>query len=249
MNYIKHLTGFFERIIQEDRLNPTHISLYVALFQFWNVQRFRNPISINREEVMRLSKIASKATYHKCMRELDELKYITYEPSYNPFRGSLITLHDLELDQKAVQKKNRMNTNKPFNNQTSSEQVISQLPEPINEPSINSNKLTKPIKTNIGAKSRINSGSPNEKRQRFSPPKIEETEIFFLEQKSSNQEAQKFFNYFESNGWLVGGKTKMKNWKAAARNWIINSRKWNSSETPQSGNLHTNPNKDYSVPL
>ena len=35
-------------------------------------------------------------------------------------------------------------------------------------------------------------------------------------------EAQKFFNYYESNGWKVG-KNPMKNWKAAANNWISNS--------------------------
>ena len=35
-------------------------------------------------------------------------------------------------------------------------------------------------------------------------------------------EAQKFFNYYESNGWKVG-KNPMKNWKAAANNWITNS--------------------------
>ena len=35
-------------------------------------------------------------------------------------------------------------------------------------------------------------------------------------------EAEKFFNYYESNGWKVG-KNPMKNWKAAANNWITNS--------------------------
>ena len=35
-------------------------------------------------------------------------------------------------------------------------------------------------------------------------------------------EAQKFFNYYESNGWKVG-KNPMKNWKAAANNWITNT--------------------------
>ena len=29
-------------------------------------------------------------------------------------------------------------------------------------------------------------------------------------------EADKFYNYFSSNGWLVGGKTPMKDWRAAA---------------------------------
>ena len=35
-------------------------------------------------------------------------------------------------------------------------------------------------------------------------------------------EAEKFVNYYESNGWKVG-KNPMKNWKAAANNWITNS--------------------------
>jgi len=57
MNYIKHLTGFYERIHGDERLNLTHISLYLALFQFWNLNRFQNPISIARTEIMKLSKL------------------------------------------------------------------------------------------------------------------------------------------------------------------------------------------------
>jgi hypothetical protein len=92
MNYLKHLTSFFDRIILDRSLNPTHISLYIVLFQFWIINRFQNPISITREEVMRISKINSKATYHKCMRELNEKGYLKYEPSFNPFRGSSVHL-------------------------------------------------------------------------------------------------------------------------------------------------------------
>ena len=62
MNYIKHLTGFFIRIASEETIYPTHISLYLALFQSWNVNRFKNPISICRDEMMKASRIASKAT-------------------------------------------------------------------------------------------------------------------------------------------------------------------------------------------
>ena len=88
MNYIKHLTGFFEKVAIDKTLNPTHVSLYIALFQFWNCNRFKNPISITRDEMMRISKICSKATYHKCLKNLHSLGYINYEPSYNPFKGS-----------------------------------------------------------------------------------------------------------------------------------------------------------------
>jgi hypothetical protein len=105
MNYITHFTGFFDRIIHDRNLNPTHVSLYIALFQYWNVNRFQNPISITREEVMRISKICSTATYHKCMRELNEKGYIKYEPSFNPFKGSMVILFHFSEDQNQLMKK------------------------------------------------------------------------------------------------------------------------------------------------
>lgn len=43
-------------------------------------------------------------------------------------------------------------------------------------------------------------------------------------------EADKFFNFYESNGWRVG-KNKMKNWKAAANNWINNLNKFAKNGT------------------
>ena len=57
-------------------------------------------------------------------------------------------------------------------------------------------------------------------------PSFEETQIYFLEKNFPEIEAQRFFNYFESNGWLVGGRSKMKDWKAAARNWMLNAKKF-----------------------
>jgi len=102
MNYIKHLTGFFEKVATDKSLNPTHVSLYIALFQFWNCNRFKNPISINRDEVMSISKISSKATYHKCLRELHNKNYLNYQPSYNPFKGSQVILFNFSEELKTT---------------------------------------------------------------------------------------------------------------------------------------------------
>ena len=115
MNYIKHLTGFFEKVALDRTLNPTHISLYIALFQFWNCNRFKNPISISRDEVMRISKISSKATYHKCLKNLHALGYIDYQPSYNPFRGSHVILFNFSEDLKPFSKSERKPKNEPKN--------------------------------------------------------------------------------------------------------------------------------------
>lgn len=90
MNYIRHLTGYFDRVCKDHRLNPTHISIYMAIFQFWNLNRFKNPLSISRSEIMGLSKVSSKNTYHKVMKELHQYGYFRYEPSYHPLRGSWV---------------------------------------------------------------------------------------------------------------------------------------------------------------
>tara|TARA_B110001454_G_scaffold82738_1_gene79484 strand:+ start:481 stop:1044 length:564 start_codon:yes stop_codon:yes gene_type:complete len=83
-------------------------------------------------------------------------------------------------------------------------------------------------------------------------PKIEEVINYFQEQNFPDIEANKFYNYFSSNGWLVGGKTPMKNWKAAAKNWMINSEKYNTNNSKKSiqpQNLSTSTDKNYSEPL
>jgi len=92
MNYIKHLTSAMENFIKDDRLNPAHISLYLALFQYWNLNRFSNPVSICRGEIMKLSKIGSNSTYHRCIKQLHHWNYLEYLPSYNPFKGSEVNM-------------------------------------------------------------------------------------------------------------------------------------------------------------
>lgn len=61
----------------------------------------------------------------------------------------------------------------------------------------------------------------NNKRKRFSPPTIEEVKAY-CEERKNNVDAERFVNYYESNGWMVG-KSKMKDWKAAVRTWEKNN--------------------------
>lgn len=103
INYIKHLNEVFIQFSKDSRLNPTHISLYVALFQIWNNNRFVEEFYVNREEVMSFSKIGSNTTYHRCIKELDTWKYLMYTPSHNPFRGSRIKMFNFwTSDKQAV---------------------------------------------------------------------------------------------------------------------------------------------------
>ncbi len=56
--------------------------------------------------------------------------------------------------------------------------------------------------------------------KRFTPPTVEEVKAYCAERKN-NVDAQRFVDYYTSNGWLVG-KNKMKDWRAAVRTWERN---------------------------
>ena len=63
---------------------------------------------------------------------------------------------------------------------------------------------------------------PKKKAKRFVKPTIEEIKEYCKERKNTVN-AEQFYDHYESNGWLVGGKTKMKDWKASVRTWERNN--------------------------
>lgn len=65
--------------------------------------------------------------------------------------------------------------------------------------------------------------APEAKTARFHPPDIAEVKAYFAEKGGTNAQAERFFSYYESNGWRVG-KNPMKKWKAAASGWISRDR-------------------------
>ncbi len=94
MDFIPALNDFFTAASGDKRLSTTHLCIYIALFQYWNKNHFQNPVRIKRIEIMRLSKIKAKTTYHKCIKELHAAGYIKYEPSYEP-AGSIVYINVL----------------------------------------------------------------------------------------------------------------------------------------------------------
>ena len=55
---------------------------------------------------------------------------------------------------------------------------------------------------------------------RFHKPTIDEI-VAYCSEKDFKLDAHRFYDYYESNGWRVG-KTPMKDWRAAIRNWVRN---------------------------
>lgn len=56
---------------------------------------------------------------------------------------------------------------------------------------------------------------------RFEPPTFQQVKEYSREQNNTNELApEMFFNHYEGNGWYQGV-TKMRDWRAAFRNWMI----------------------------
>lgn len=99
-----------------------------------------------------------------------------------------------------------------------------------NETKVEPNKTETPKKKNKEEeyiKETTLKGS-KEKRERFSPPTVEEVSAYCKERKNS-VDAQRFVDFYASKGWRVG-QNPMKDWKAAVRTW--EQRDSNSAQAP-----------------
>ena len=60
----------------------------------------------------------------------------------------------------------------------------------------------------------------NKRKAKFVKPTIEEIRCF-CEERNNGIDADEFFNFYESKGWVIG-KSPMKDWKACIRTWERN---------------------------
>jgi hypothetical protein len=258
---------------------------------------------------MRISKISSKSTYHKCLKKLHHLGYICYEPSYNPFKGSHVFLFNFSDDLKPTPKSEKETTPKiEHDNGQVNGQVVDKLWTSIGTssgqalvPSINyinntnntnilklennseleenfknENSILEKDETQKEMPEAFAASDENQKenwrqkklreikkefdatpsmssraQSRDENPTFDQVKIYFLENNFPELEAYKFYNYFASIGWLVGGKIPMVDWQAAAQNWILNTSKFisNDQQSNRAKHLNTGTDKDYSEPL
>ncbi|MAD96799.1 MAG: hypothetical protein CMB99_05655 [Flavobacteriaceae bacterium] len=239
MNYIKLLNAAFEKFYFDDRLNPTHISLYMALFQEWNSSRFADEFYVNRRDLMRCAKIGSKSTYHRCITDLDSWLYLSYFPSNNPYKGSKIKMFIIGTSDEPD-----MGRYNP-----TLEQLAEQY-HPIREPVVGQHH---PINGQVLVSKTNNTKLENYTKQ----PKGRQVVIDFFEKNGFDaDEAIKFFEHYESRSWQTSDGQKIRDWRAVATNWMDRTELFdekNESTKKQASqikdNLRTTKNKDYGQPL
>ncbi len=85
---------------------------------------------------------------------------------------------------------------------------------------------------------------------RFSPPTQDEVYNYFLEKKLNEPiaklESEKFINFYDSKGWVIG-KTKMQKWKSAASGWINRMNDFNNNQNKNYGQKNKSNNTDFTT--
>ena len=65
---------------------------------------------------------------------------------------------------------------------------------------------------------RVNARTRTREKKEFVPPTLEEVQKYCTE-RGNKIDPERFVDHYTANGWMVGNKNSMKDWKAAVRNW------------------------------
>lgn len=206
---------------------------------------------------MQLSKIGSVNTYTKCLKQLHDWSYIIYHPSYNPHVGSQVTLISFDKGSDKADEQEEVKLVRPYinyRNIRNNDKHISKQPvsDAIKVEDSSGKTLIQDSADSHQKKDELQERNPDSYREKkFYPPEEQQVTEYFQQQNQPQLEALKFFNYFKSVGWKVGKSKPMKDWKAAAKNWILNTnnKTYYTKTNTRSNHLHTNQNKNYDEPL
>jgi hypothetical protein len=84
----KEFTRYLNRLADDERILPIHLSLIMALLYYHTGDKFADCFHASRLKLMRFSGVRAIGTYHKYLSELVGYGYIEYRPSWHPTKAS-----------------------------------------------------------------------------------------------------------------------------------------------------------------
>ena len=266
MNYIKHLNTFFIRIKNEPGIRPQHISLYMAIFQHWNYNRFEEVFTVSRKDVMLLAKISSKNTYHRCIAHLHKAGYIRYHYSVIKYLPARVSVTRLDLLRDNINSPQMGLFTTPNNEATGTKNDTAPVPDLTSDSTKNDTdpvpimghliKQTnyKQINSVLGTPTQNNKKNKTRKELEKEAavnamkPTLMETTNFFTENGYPFGEGKKFWYYNESRNWQLPDGAAIRQWQPLAHKWMLNDNASAGKQTPAQ-NIHTSNDKNYNEPL
>jgi len=201
-----------------DNSQMVHLFIHLLLEANHEPKKWQGIVIQRGQMIFGRKKIASELNISQqslrtCIKRLKSTNEITTK-STNKF--TLLTIENYHLYQDSEDESTSKSTSKLTNDQPTTNQ---QSTTPKEDKKIRS----KESNSNIVVE-----------KNKFFPPTQNEVYNYLLTYKPDwdlnlvKNESEKFHDHFTSNGWLISGRSKMKDWKAAVRNWTKNYKKFNN---------------------
>lgn len=91
------IMDYLSMYIDDPELNVWHLAILTAILSLGYRQGEGPKIKVSRSKIMSLSHINTIPTYHKYFKQLQNLGYIKYNPSYHPGYKSEVELYKKRL--------------------------------------------------------------------------------------------------------------------------------------------------------
>ena len=149
--------------------------------------------------------------YKKVMQAIIGYALDGTEPTAGGIEYTVFCLVKPQIDANNKRYENGKKGGRPITKQEPSNNQDVTNPQPNVYVNVNDNDIKKKD-TNVS----------KEKASRFKPPTVTEVENYCRE-KEYRIDCERFVDFYRSNDWMVG-KNKMKDWRAAVRNWARGNR-------------------------
>ena len=220
----------FDELLEYTELSPQAIALWYAILNRFNRAGWRSPISIANSTLCTKTGL-SVAGLKRVRNTLVQIGLISYKPSTSnkaPLYTFVSVVAQSEPHTEPVTVPNTVLHTEPV---TVPNTVLHTEPVTVPNTVLHTEPYTEPI-----TRLRLDKDLDKDKKEskpkkvRKSPsndiPPTREQVHEYCRERNNNVDPDRFYDYYESNGWMVG-KHKMKDWKAAVRTWERNG--YNSS--------------------
>lgn len=195
MNYIIHLNAFLKMAAKEEWVVVNHYALYMALFHIWNKTGFRKTFSLVRKQGMSASKISSKTTYYRCLKELEEAQLLKYYAGKSPFKPAEIEMIPLSG--------------------AANFGTVSGSPE--GQRTEKKGTLTVPAEDPL-----LQTNNKNFSNSVSNGPTLDDVLKLFIVHEYDTGLGLRFWYHYQACGWMIG-QTPTRDWEALAHKWVLNA--------------------------
>lgn len=156
------------------------------------------------------------------------------EPETSGIERTIYLLSKPQIDANNKRYKNGTKGGRPITEQKPNNNQTETKPKPNHNQT--ETKAEHKEKVNVNVKDKVK--DKESVCTRFVPPTHQDVSDYCQEKGYTNVDIERFIDFYESKGWMVG-KNKMKDWRAAVRNWNRSQRQ----ELTTKGNKFNNFNQ------